>query len=142
MRKIKFRGKRIDNGEWVYGDLLKIAGGALIYYGHQIDCDELEEDSDIAVEILKNEVAVVNPRTVGQFTGLYDDDGKGIYEGDIFQVKAYEPKYEVYFADGMFQYCQIGSLNRRPMFLRRINIDSYVIGNIHDNPELLKGGEQ
>lgn len=42
-REIKFRGKSIDTGEWVCGDLLKIAGGALIYYGHQIVCSELED---------------------------------------------------------------------------------------------------
>lgn len=137
MREIKFRGKRIDTGEWVYG-----------YYAYHKDYGkgrdthriyEVYAESD--PEVIFTNYHEVAPDTVGQFTGLYDADGKEIYEGDIFQVKAYEPKYEVYFADGMFQYRQIGSLNR-PMFLRRINIDSYIIGNIHDNPELLKGGEQ
>ena len=140
MREIKFRGKRIDTGEWVYGCLLTIGGATLIYHGPKCDCEVVKDDR-IAVGLYHYEVSVVYPDTVGQFTGLYDADGKEIYEGDIFQVKAYEPKYEVYFADGMFQYRQIGSLNR-PMFLRRINIDSYIIGNIHDNPELQKGGEQ
>ena len=138
MRTIKFRGKCLNNGEWVYGDLLQIVSGFVIYHGSHTDCTLIKDRPNLAVELYMDEVSPVHPDTVGQFTGLCDADGKEIYEGDIFQVKAYEPKYEVYFANGVYEYRQIGSPNR-PFPLRRINFDSYVIGNVYDNPELLKG---
>ncbi|EGG56540.1 phage conserved hypothetical protein TIGR01671 [Paraprevotella xylaniphila YIT 11841] len=111
MRTIKFRGKSINSGKWVYA----------ILYGFGMDWFDESVDED----------------TIGQFTGLHDANGKEIYEGDIFQVKAYEPKFEVFFKNGVFEYRQIGIPNR-PYPLRRIYFDSYVLGNIHDNPELLK----
>ena len=69
-RTIKFRGKRLDNGEWVYGDLLHIAGGCLIYFGSDTETEssDIQSDSKVAVELQKDEIAVVDPDTVGQFT--------------------------------------------------------------------------
>lgn len=125
-RTINFRGKRFDNGQWAYGNLI------------------IDDCGNCEIVDYKNNQEIrydVRGETIGQFTGLYDDNGKEIYEGDIFQVKAYEPKFEVYFKNGVFEYRQIGSSNR-PFPLRRIYFDSYVLGNIHDNPELLKGDKQ
>lgn len=126
-RIIKFRGKRADGSAWVYGDLLQENSGRKVIMTNLNTWGDNPDDIEPYGENI-----IVNPDTVGQFTGLCDADGKEIYEGDIFQVKAYEPKYEVCFANGVFEYRQIGSSNR-PFPLRRINFDSYVIGNIHDN---------
>lgn len=74
MREIKFRGRRVDNGEWVYGYLQKQAVEGEEYY-ITWPCTELI-----------NNCRVVIPKTIGQFTGLYDKDKKPIYEGDIIDI--------------------------------------------------------
>ena len=129
-REIKFRGKTLDYApdimpRWAYG----------LYYQemHGGETHHLITDRSLTFEVA--------PDTIGQFTGLYDADGNEIYEGDIFQVKAYEPKFEVYFEDGAFEYRQIDS-SSKPFRLRRVCSDAYVLGNIHDNPDLLEGGDQ
>jgi uncharacterized phage protein (TIGR01671 family) len=73
MREIKFRGKRIDTGEWVYGHYLKSASTFIAVDGGLVDGHfELYE---------------VDPETVGQFTNCYDKNGKEIWEGDVIQYQ-------------------------------------------------------
>lgn len=144
MRTIKFRGKRSDNGEWVVGDLLHIAGGCLIYFGSDTDTTEpdIEKSSLIAVEFFKDEIAVVAPNSVGQFTGLYDKNGKEIYEGDIILYGG-SIQHEVVFRHGAFGYLlyggefisYAGNTNFTFNPLNRSK-EHEVIGNIYDNPEL------
>ena len=133
MREILFRGKRIDNGEWVYGS----------YYGL---CRMTNKAGDFGYAHLirqSNDEPLyrVDPETVGQFTGMYDRNGKKIFEGDIIAFRSSESIYEVAYdiTDSKFI---ILLRNGKDSFLRFYNISAYyfsVIANKWDNPELLEG---
>ena len=123
-RTIKFRGKRLANGEWCYGSLLIWADG---------ECTILEK-SNSSNAMWKREI---DPDTAGQFTGLHDANGKEIYEGDILQSSGWAGDYEVVYDRAVFY----GATQHGIVPAWRIaNERCSIIGNIHDNPELLKGG--
>jgi uncharacterized phage protein (TIGR01671 family) len=135
MREIKFRGKRIDNGEWVYGYV----------YRHSYD----ENDNQVWY-ILSKEVkdsVVVAPKTVEQYTGLKDKNGVEIYEGDICTL--YGGLYKatvVYAADNArYGFALVGRDFDGADYDYGFNEETLrnceVIGNIHDNPESLGGGK-
>lgn len=148
-RQIKFRGKRKDTGEWVYGDLLHIDGGCLIYFGSQTEAETpyIEKSSPIAVELFKTEIAVVEPDSVGQFTGLCDKNGTPIYEGDIIRyIGNYDGdeffrvvKYDVASFEPLYSSFIMTAYDEESWILEVI---PRIIGNIHDNPDLMKGGEE
>lgn len=145
MREIKFRGKRLDNGEWVHGDLLHIDGSCLIYFGSKDQTSELEIDRNyvIAVEIFRDEIAVVDPSTIGQYTGLKDKNSKEIYEGDVLRwfVNDLISTAPVEYRDGAFW--MVRDINTgHGVWNDWLRGEYEIFGNIHDNPELLKGGEQ
>ena len=125
MREIKFRGKRLANDEWCYGSLLIWADG---------ECTILEK-SDSSNAVWKREI---NPSTVGQFTGLLDANGKEIYEGDIVRDFYSEALHSI--AYDAPEFCLT---DNRYGYIFLNHPENYeVIGNIHDNPSLLKGGKQ
>ena len=146
-KEIKFRGKRIDNGELVYGDLLHICGGYVIYHGSPTESELIEDRPNLAIELYMNEVSPVYANTVGMFTGLYDKNRKEIYEGDILGTKK---RIVGWVRGGVRGYCyDVVYINHpageKSWSLYGTVIHDYpnqikVIGNIYDNPELLKGG--
>lgn len=133
MRTIKFRGKTHGNGKWYYGSLV---------YSNEINAAIYFQIGSGLVKTM--DWVYVIPETIGQFTGLYDCDGKEIYEGDILRFGNSKCGVcEVKWDESIAAFCicfyfkdEIGS---RPL---GGGVEFAIIGNIHDNPELLKGGEK
>lgn len=122
MRPIKFRGERVDTGEWVYGDL---------NHGKGISTTGLYDRITIAGYQVDGE-------TVGQFTGLYDCEKEEIYENDILSIAGMY--YQIIFQDGCFGFKNDWSLFTP--FSTSFLTKRKVMGNVYDNPELLEGGEK
>ena len=126
MREIKFRGKRLDNGEWIYGSLL---------VSHFKD-DKKERYFITQFSGNYTFEHEVNPATVGQYTGLKDKNGKEICEGDILLDES--GTYAVVgYSMGAF-YVDFGEGFDLQYFTECIHEICEVVGNIHDDPELLK----
>lgn len=137
MREILFRGKRVDNGEWVFGSYVfePRRKGA---FGQTIS--ELDRERHYIVSKKNYEFWEVLPETVGQYTGLTDENGKKIFEGDIVSSnkrKTWIGRGKVWFGNGAF-WC---GEREWAKLLRMVCLEdeqAVVIGNVHDNPELLE----
>ena len=134
MREILFRGKRKDNDKWAYGFYALFASNKGLKHGIHTGA---ENGCVIPYE--------VDPETVGQFTGLTDKNGKKIFEGDIvkgdlglgYGDNENHIAYIEYQEDGM-SFCLVEILEEDFGKCAEISDDLEVIGNIHDNPELLE----
>ena len=134
MRTIKFRGKSIGTGEWLFGNLFQF--GIQPPTNVPCICPSVPTWED-AVDIYN-----VDEKTVGQFTGMYDKNGNEIYEGDIVRVlvsRLNATKNKRYMNFPVSYNSPFGcfeTANGCPIPLSyKYCIE--VIGNIHDNPELL-----
>ena len=130
MREILFRAKNLDDwltekssAKWFYGDLMHDGGESCAMYFH-------EDGSDMQVD----------PDTVGQFTGMGDCDGKEIYEGDILE-NSHGTRAEVVWNQG----CWCMDFHDFDLSFDRVCLYDFltsdhvqIIGNIHDNPELMQ----
>lgn len=124
MREILFRAKRVDNGEWAEGILYNDKSYAAIHDERTCDCwDDFEE---------------VDPSTVGQYTGLTDKNGKRIFEGDICE-DARGFRFAVAWDEDNARFLGRG-YGKQQEYARYVGQEPavMVIGNIHDNPELLE----
>lgn len=129
MREILFRGKDIY-GKWRYGDLINLTNAI-----KQI-CNHTQLEHAHSVDI----------KTIGQYTGLTDKNGKRIFEGDVCKNTKTGKIVSVQWHGTMAGYVwSKRKENNQHLFdfgeLFRVYDKYEVIGNIHDNPELLKGGE-
>ncbi|MBB6731908.1 YopX family protein [Cohnella zeiphila] len=142
-REIKFRGRHIDTGEWVYGNLI----GTDVIVGPIVEWDSEYFNTEYWVK--------VDPETVGQYTGLQDRNGKEIFEGDFVTLTKRDEEYVIQ-GNG---YMDVGIENgwsvsgtvkflHNSWFIEEDNEKGLpldfegkqaleIIGNIHENPELL-----
>ena len=134
-REIKFSGKRVDNGQWVYGFVVINKDGTAWIKSTDYNVNNNRIDV-IPYQVL--------PETVGQYTGLKDKDGNEIYEGDVIGGYPHGSVYVQYNSDwGCFESRNIDAeLNELNGLFANDLKDCFnewsVIGNIHDNPELIK----
>ena len=125
MREILFRGKQFYNGRWIHGGLVERDGRVFI----------------VGVSsLLRIDGIEVDPKTVGQFTGMTDKNGVKIWENDIvqgcFRSNHSKQTFRVAFDDGMFLF------DNNCVEMPKYGVYGMrVIGNIFDNPELMEGGE-
>lgn len=129
MRTIKFRGKTHGNGKWYYGSLV---------YSNEINAAIYFQIGNGLIK--RMDWVYVIPETVGQFTGLYDCDGKEIFEGDILDFNGII--VEIRFVRGVFAFLVNGDLDEELCGDCRTDLFAKVIGNVYENPDILKGGEK
>lgn len=137
MREILFRGKRKENGKWIYGSLVpketnSYADGFLIIDG-ALNYDELDNyyPSFSTYDVVSE--------TVGQYTGLTDKNGKKIFEGDILKNIESNEIVAICYGGCSFCYSYNGTIYGIDDSETGLEMNEWeIIGNIHDNPELLE----
>lgn len=142
MREVLYRGKT-DDGEWVYGDLIQLSEHDDYWYilPNGVSGEMYEKkpypfrQNDVICEVA---LAKVFRETIGEYTGLTDKNGSKIFEGDIVCLNRIREHYIVKWNDTQ---CRFGlyqsGLYEQAGFNKDTMLNYEIIGNIHDNPELL-----
>lgn len=142
MREILFRGKRVDDGEWVYGSF--VMDVIELLKREQLTENPILADGFIRRYDFQNrkvEMHEVERETVGQYTGLTDRNGTKIFEGDIVKTDKFSEPNKIYIIKYDLQFAAFICEDKWNMYFVTFDGDSEqfeVIGNIHDNPELLE----
>lgn len=130
MREIKFRGKLIGTGEWVFGAYIGNYGKPFIVSHNVVEyCEEY-----LYPEFWWR----VDRNTVGQYTGLKDKNGREIYEGDLWKGFTDEEVCVVEWSEKYSRFVPKTRTGFVATWMDAVAAKGEVIGNIHDNPELLK----
>lgn len=133
MRPIKFKAKCLNLDKWVYGYYAQLSNEFKSWHG-------LLTEEDSSENYIKDcngynmIYTAIDPQTVGQFTGLKDKNDRDIYEGDIIECE--QKQYVCEYVEGGFEF---KDLSDGRLILKAIVIHSHIIGNIHDNPDLIYG---
>lgn len=122
-RIIRFRARATKDGSWNYGYLYSKRESSIVKW-YMVDINGC---CHVAVDI----------NTAGQFTGLFDKDGKAVYEGDIVEVKATNEIGVVVWEESQFQVNWEEGESFYATYLALCSNYSEIIGNIHENPNLL-----
>ena len=139
MREILFRGKRVSDGKWVQGKpwIYPMMSEAIIIYAVELKMDDERETYCESV--------IVDPATIGQYTGQKDKNGKRIFEGDVVEFRRIDALGWTKHRTGQVRY----SVDLPIFYILATTGDGWdwydckeieIVGNIHDNPELI-GGE-
>lgn len=147
MRDIKFRGKMILENEWIYGTLLRIPHPPVCIGKEESDKYYIQfadprymPDWNMPYKMVQGEIKA---ETIGQYTGLKDKNGKEIYEGDVVRLKFQKNSLDIFakveYSTTYVQYIVTGT---KTILYENEPLSDYeeieVIGNIYDNPNLLK----
>lgn len=143
MRETLFRGKRFDNDEWIYWDKY----GRITDINGEPTKTEIDMPTLLRYPIYISDLPIINDGVVGEYTGLKDQNGKKIFEGDIVR---YRHEFWQCPMQSVVEYC--ADKRNYPSFDLKDNdyetnalqlayerdIEIEVVGNIHDNPEMLE----
>lgn len=144
MRTIRFRGKRLDNNKWIEGDLFHGNDDSMF-----IGSPAVRFKVKVIPHAEYKNLAEVGPLTVGMYTGLQDKKGRDIYEGDILKHSNMPVYYSVVWNTKLSSFVlynpkekheEFGYGEQSPLGRTLRLFPFEIVGNLYDNPEVVKGG--